>query len=222
MNSAGKSVPQRFGGDERVRQSNRPLGHDPKLWRLVHHRSQAADLGFQETNSPSISAPRRANNSRTAGGKNLLSLPELMSKKTWPRGLNCRLNKSSRKKFHSLVPQATDLSALRWNAVEKAVIKSNFRPKSGSGSKAWMRQTFRSTPKRSTSSLQTGWWPTSTPMPEWPSCLAMNKKKPPPQPRSRICLGLDRSRPNRRMRGMFRLSQRSASAYFAYWLVEEA
>src|SRR5207302_4144368 len=105
-----------------------------------------ADLGFHQTNSPSILAPRRANNSRTSGGKNLLSLPELMSKKISPPGLSCRSDKSSRKKFHSLVPHATDLSALRWNAVEKAVIKSNFRPKSGSDSNPWMRQIFRSTP----------------------------------------------------------------------------
>src|ERR1700704_4434904 len=35
----------------------------------------------------------------------------------------------------------------------------------------------------------------SRPVTEWPNCFAMKRKKPPPQPRSRISLGGERCRP---------------------------
>ena len=76
--------------------------------------------------------------------------------------------------------------------IENAVIKSNFRPRSGSGSNGRMVQRRRSTRKSSSNRVKSGNSSISRPRPVCPSCRRRKRKKPPPQPRSRTDFGWQR------------------------------
>src|SRR5438270_266224 len=83
-----------------------------------------------------------------------------------PLGARC-FARSSRKKSHSATPQRS-VCLCRLKQIKKAVMRSNYRPRSGKGTKRSMREMTRLIPSSRVISANIGGFPRSRPSTSWP------------------------------------------------------